>query len=90
MRCVANVHYEVLREWDLAQRTHWWLRETREPAGDIKALRCRFCDYQVLKRNTARPQSSTSGLGRYNRMRGLMVAHLHREHRASLEKTQEG
>lgn len=74
VRCVAGVHYDVVRE----STARWW----QEPNdhGPIKSLRCKFCDFEILKRSTRQPKTSTSGLGRYNRMRGVMVKHLHEKH----------
>lgn len=81
MRCIADVHYEVVRE----STARYW----QEPNdyGPIKALRCLFCDFTVETRRTGKPRSSKSGLGKYNRMRGRMVAHLHEHHRDELEAT---
>jgi len=92
MRCVADVHYNVVRE----STAKWW-QDHDDYDGPIKALQCKFCDFEVLKRYTGKPKSSKSGLGRYNRMkssksglgrynrmRGQMVKHLHEEHREAL------
>lgn len=79
MRCIADVHYNVVRE----STAKWW-QDHDDYDGPIKALRCKFCDFEVLKRYTGKPRSSKSGLGRYNRMRGQMVRHLHEEHREAL------
>lgn len=68
MRCIADVHYEVLKDYN----------------DEIKALCCKFCPFSVLKCNVPKPRSSKSGRGRYNRMRGMMVRHLHAEHRDQL------
>lgn len=78
MQCVADMHYKVIRE----STARYW----QEPNdfGPIKALQCAFCKFTVLKRQTAKPRSSKSGLGRYNRMRGIMVKHLHEKHRERL------
>ena len=84
MNCVADKHYQVLRHWGNWQP--YWKRDDAEPDGDIKALRCAFCDFEVSKRSTAMPKSSTSGLGRYNRMRGYIVAHLHERHLSKLKE----
>lgn len=73
MRCIADIHYDVVR--------------TPEHHGaEIKGLACRFCCFYVSKQRTPKPRSSTSGLGRYNRIRGKMVRHLHECHRNELEK----
>jgi hypothetical protein len=53
----------------------------------IKALACKFCGFMVTRNWTPKPRSSRSGLGRYNRMRGKMVKHLHAEHREQLAAT---
>lgn len=74
MRCVADLHYQVLR-----RRTKLGFQ------GDVRALRCCFCPYTVSKSHTPQPRSSRSGLGRYNQMRGKMVAHLHKHHRNELQ-----
>lgn len=71
MRCVADVHYDVVRRGF-------------EYGGEISGLACKFCDFYVSKLDTQQSRSSKSGLGRYNRMRGRMVAHLHAEHRDQL------
>ena len=71
MRCVADRDYEVDRYSD---RT----------GGEISGLRCSYCGYSVRKRSTPMPKGSRSGLGRYNRMRGRLVAHLHEKHREEL------
>ena len=84
MRCRSDTHYKVVRRWSAFQRGRWWDDDRGEPSGDIKALECIFCDFQILKRNVARPRTSKSGLGRYNRMRAAMVQHLHEKHRDKL------
>ena len=80
MRCVADIHYKVIRK----STVRYW----QEPNdfGEIKSLDCMFCKFTVKARRTSKPKSSKSGLGRYNRMRGRMVKHLHKEHRGELEK----
>lgn len=80
MRCIAGVHYQVVRE---STARHW---QKPNDHGPIKALRCMFCDFKILKRHTRQPKTSSSGLGRYNRMRGAMVKHLHEAHRDELGK----
>lgn len=72
MKCVADIHYDVVRRPD-------WPRE-------IKGLYCNFCQFSVSKTATPMPRDSSSGLGRYNRMRGQMVRHLHQCHRDQLEQ----
>lgn len=52
---------------------------------EIRYLRCAFCHFTISKRRTPKPRTSKSGLGRYNRMRGQIVAHLHEAHRTELE-----
>lgn len=81
MRCIADEHYKVIRK----STARYW----REPNdyGEITALQCMFCDFAVETRHIGKPRSSKSGLGRYNRMRGQMVKHLHAEHRDELEAT---
>jgi len=81
MRCESGTHYVVIRH----STARWW----QEPNdhGPIKALKCKFCHFEVLKRYTGKPKSSKSGLGRYNRMRGQMVKHLHEKHREALTET---
>lgn len=83
MRCVADVHYEVVRE----STARWW--QERNDQGPIRSLRCKFCDFEILKRGVGKPRSSKSGLGRYNRMRGQMVKHLHESHCEMLEGARE-
>lgn len=77
MRCVAGVHYEVARRQER-------YRGKYTESGDIRALFCNFCSFAVYKTLTGKPRSSKSGLGRYNRMRGEMVKHLHEQHREQL------
>lgn len=85
MRCIADVHYKVIRRE--SGRCKWWLpTEERKFTGEIVSLDCAYCDFRVLKRHIGKPKSSKSGLGRYNRMRGQMVAHLHEHHREELSK----
>ena len=83
MKCVADLHYRVIRK---STAPYW-----QEPNdfGEIKSLDCMFCDFTVETRRTGKPKSSTSGLGKYNRMRGQMVAHLHEKHRDELEQYEE-
>ena len=76
MKCIADVHYTVERYPDHAAQ-----------AGEIRSLTCAFCEFSILKNNVAKPPTSKSGLGRYSRMRGKMVAHLHKYHREELERT---
>lgn len=71
MKCIANRDYTVQR--------------AGAPPNEIRALWCAYCPYTVSKRTTPKPKNSKSGLGRYNRMRGEMVRHLHAQHRAELE-----
>lgn len=74
MKCVADIHYDVVR------RPEWpW---------EIKGLYCNFCQFSVSKTATPKPRGTSSGLGRYNRMRGKMVRHLHQYHRNELEQAQ--
>lgn len=75
MRCIAGKHYDVIRHSGYYTAC----------AGEIKELACKFCDFCVSKIGTQQPRSSKSGRGRYNRMRGIMVAHLHECHRDRLE-----
>lgn len=70
MQCIADTHYEVIRQ-------------RRYPYA-IKHLACKFCIFTVSKRRTPMPRGTSSGLGRYNRMRAKMVAHLHECHRDKL------
>lgn len=83
MRCVADKHYKVVRKNTAA----YW----QEPNdfGEIKSLDCMFCDFTVETRRTGKPKSSKSGLGKYNRMRGRMVKHLHEKHRDELGQYEE-
>ena len=46
----------------------------------IKNLYCKHCDF-IVWRPLYRVGKSRSGMGKYNRMRGEMVKHLHAEHR---------
>jgi hypothetical protein len=81
MKCLAGEHYHVKRR----STANWW--EPSNDFGEIISIDCAFCDFRVLKRSTPKPAGSKSGLGRYNRMRGIMVAHLHSRHRRELEKS---
>ena len=74
MRCVADRDYQVDRYSDRA-------------GGDIRGLRCSYCEFYIRKRSTPMPKGSRSGLGRYNRMRAWMVEHLHEKHREKLGVT---
>ena len=80
MRCMADKHYYVKRHW--ADYQPYWKRDGQEPDGDIRALGCAFCDFEVRKQSVA--LKARTGLGRYNVMRGYMVAHLHEFHRDKL------
>lgn len=80
MRCVVGIHYDVIRE----NTARYW--QPPNDHGPIKSLQCKFCDFEILKRRVGQPKTSTSGLGRYNRMRGEMVRYLHEEHRDELAK----
>lgn len=73
MKCVADRDYRVV---------HTGHYENSE----IAALICQYCAFQIRRCEVAQPRSSKSGLGRYNRMRGIMVRHLHSEHRDELER----
>lgn len=75
MKCIAGKHYDVIR----------YSEHRAARAGEIKELACKFCDFCVSKIGTQQPRSSKSGRGKYNRMRGIMVAHLHKYHRDRLE-----
>lgn len=86
MKCVSDIHYKVTREWSRWQKAHWWNDAREEPHGDLKSLNCAFCDFKVLKRYIRKPRTSTSGLGRYNVMRGAMIKHLHERHRDQLDE----
>jgi len=77
MKCVADRDYFVNRHSD---------RHGCE--GEIRSLSCAYCVFAVLKRSTPKPRTSSSGLGRYNRMRAAMVRHLHEMHRNELEAAQ--
>jgi hypothetical protein len=68
MHCAADTHYTVHRNCE----------------GTVVALRCAFCSFSVHRSTTPKPRGSRSGLGRYNRMRGKMVRHLHEAHRQQL------
>lgn len=46
--------------------------------------------YIVGRYDTWQPRSGNSGFGRYSRMRGIMVRHLHLAHRSALEETAKG
>lgn len=82
MRCVADLHYHVVRSRGQGVGLAGW-------EGAIVGLVCRFCTFQVTRSQVGKPRSSRSGLGRYNRMRGRMVRHLHAEHREELSTIQE-
>lgn len=73
MICRADVDYNVIR----TRPSHY---------STIKGLQCKYCIFYVSARRTPKPRTSKSGLGRYNRMRGRMVAHLHEFHRDELER----
>lgn len=74
MKCHADLDYKVVR----ANTARWWQPPNED--GDIVSLDCAYCAFRVLKRYTAKPRTSSSGLGRYNRMRAAMVRHLHEKH----------
>lgn len=74
MNCIADVHYDVVRQ-------------APRHGGEIKGLQCKFCTFYVSKFRTPMPRGTSSGLGRYNRMRAKMVRHLHQFHREELEPT---
>jgi len=57
---------------------------TRRVDGVISNLNCHFCDF-IVWRPIYNPGHSRSGLGKFNRMRGAMVKHLHAEHRGKLD-----
>lgn len=85
MKCQADRDYLVVKY------------ERKHPRrGEIKLLACAYCDFSVWRIETPLPQrtrllggglSGRSGLGRYNRMRGRIVRHLHAEHRDKLVNT---
>ena len=75
MRTFTGLDYEVKRR----KTSRYW--EEPRFTGDILSLDCAYCDFQIRKKNVAQPRRSKSGLGRYNRMRGKMVTHLHENHR---------
>jgi len=83
MQCLANRDYIIRR----ASTAHYW--QAPNDFGEIISLDCAYCDFRVLKRYTPKPRTSTSGLGRYNRMRAAMVHHLHETHRDKLEAPDE-
>ena len=56
----------------------------RRADGAISNLYCHFCDF-IVWRPTYNPGHSRSRLGKFNRMRGAMVKHLHAEHRDKLD-----
>lgn len=78
MRCYADRDYTVRRRVNSRGREH-----------EIRALECCYCDFVVPRWSTPKPRSSKSGLGRYNRMRGRMVAHLHEHHRNTMEEAEQ-
>ena len=55
-------------------------------SGVVQALSCCHCEFFVWRHSVSQPRTSKSGLGRYNRMRGRMVKHLHGSHRSRLER----
>jgi len=75
MRTFSNLDYEVKRK----NIAHYWEKPRFD--GDIISLDCAYCDFQIRKRSVSQPRKSKSGLGRYNRMRSMMVRHLHQHHR---------
>lgn len=54
----------------------------------IKGLACNYCKY--INNRLEFKRSHTSGLGRYNRMRGDMVKHIFKEHKDEIEKNLAG
>lgn len=78
MKLNAVDHYEVLQP----DERHW-----QDP---IIGLRCRFCGLTVYRQQVGQPRTSKSGLGRYNRMRGIIVKHIHEAHRAEVMAMMEG
>ena len=83
MKTIAGIHYEVIRK----NTMRYW----EEPmyAGDIVKIDCSFCDFEIRKNHVRKPRTSRSGLGRYNRMRGIIVKHLHEKHRELLSEATE-
>lgn len=75
MRTFSNLDYKVIRQND----ARYW--EEPRFTGDIVSLDCAYCDFKIIKRHVSQPRKSKSGLGRYNRMRSMMVKHLHQHHR---------
>jgi len=71
MKCVADRDYYVVRH---------------QTAGTIFELDCAYCPHFVPWWEHQNDYQSLSGLARYNRMRGAMVAHLHEHHRVELER----
>ena len=57
----------------------------RDRGGDIQSLRCCHCAFSVGVRALFRV-GDRSGQGAYNRARGVMVKHLHADHRADLDR----
>jgi len=49
----------------------------------ISNIYCKFCDF-IVWRPRGKIGKGKSGLGKFNRMRGEMVKHLHKEHRNKL------
>jgi len=79
MQCRADRDYTIRR----ASTARYW--QPANDYGEIVSLDCAYCDFRVLRRFTPQPRTSTSGLGRYNRMRAAMVHHLHEMHRDKLD-----
>ncbi len=67
----TNGHYDVVRG-----RHSGFLGN-----GEVKYLTCVHCNYSVGSRQV---RKGRSGRGRYNRMRALLVKHLHAQHRDEL------
>ncbi len=68
----TNGHYDV-KNWADGAR-----------AWQVNVLTCEHCPFSVKVAEYFRG-GDKSGLGRYNRARGVMVRHLHEKHRAELQ-----
>ncbi len=68
----TNGHYTV--------SYHEWPSPLKD---QVKALTCKHCSFYVVPRTLHRA-GDRSGQGRYNRARGVMVRHLHKEHGQTL------
>ena len=50
--------------------------------GEIQGIRCAYCQFSIGRLQV---RGGRSGLARYNRMRAIIVKHLHSEHGALIQ-----